>query len=295
MRRIDEPAGPISTRDARAAGIPRGRDRAAGVAHPHHGVLVFGEAATDLRARCRELDPIWRDRWFFSHRTAAELWGAALPSPLPGALALPLDVAVRFPATPPRRPGIVGHRVDGVDLALVEALPVVSAVDAWCELGALLDLDDLVAAGDSLLPGVHREGATTRDELERAAERHRRDHGAAQVRRALPLLREQVDSRPETLLRLALMRAGLPEPRVAWPIATAGRVYHADLAYPERRLALEYEGDGHRTSRTTWRRDLGRREDIEDGGWRVVRVTAADLAEGFARVIERVRRLLGAG
>jgi hypothetical protein len=64
------------------------------------------------------------------------------------------------------------------------------------------------------------------------------------------LLRPGAESRPETLLRLLLGRAGLPEPEVNVDIRDdSGRFLgRADLVYPPWRTIVEYDGDQHRTS-----------------------------------------------
>ncbi len=98
-------------------------------------------------------------------------------------------------------------------------------------------------------------------------------------------------SRPESLLRLVIVAAGLPEPVIAPPVEVAGGrlTLHPDLAYPELRIAIEYEGDGHREARR-WERDIERRELLEDAGWRIIRVTHRALVGDPDVVVERIRR-----
>ncbi|HEX6956225.1 MAG TPA: DUF559 domain-containing protein [Agromyces sp.] len=69
-------------------------------------------------------------------------------------------------------------------------------------------------------------------------------------------------------------------------------VLHPDLADPELRIAIEYEGSRHREP-GRWERDIERRELFEDAGWRVIRVTAAALADPTA-LVARVRRIIAA-
>ena len=51
-----------------------------------------------------------------------------------------------------------------------------------------------------------------------------------------------------------------------------------DLAYRDRKIGIEYEGDYHRVSASTFRSDIARRERFADEGWRTLRVTGDDLA-----------------
>ncbi|MGH1527292.1 DUF559 domain-containing protein [Leifsonia sp. L25] len=71
-----------------------------------------------------------------------------------------------------------------------------------------------------------------------------------------------------------------------------GVVLHPDLSIPERRLAFEYEGDGHRVERWQWHKDIERRELLEAEGWRVVRVTAHDLFGDRDAFAERLNRFV---
>jgi very-short-patch-repair endonuclease len=94
-------------------------------------------------------------------------------------------------------------------------------------------------------------------------------------------------------MRLALVRAGLPEPLIGHRVYdSAGRyIGRPDLAYVRERIAIEYEGDVHRTDSVVFQRDIERRERFEDAGWRVIRVTNADFRDP-ARFLARVSRVL---
>ncbi len=106
------------------------------------------------------------------------------------------------------------------------------------------------------------------------------------------LLRFPVDSPPETLLRLEIVKRGFDEPVVDCPIPVAGRTLHADLGYPELKIAIEYEGayhfdDGPEQAR--W--DAERWEDMRDAGWRVLRVQASTMRD-LRRFFERLRNAI---
>ena len=97
----------------------------------------------------------------------------------------------------------------------------------------------------------------------------------------------------ESLLRLVLRRHRLPEPVIGSPVDLgAGFLEHPDLAYPDERIAIEFEGDRHRTDRRQWQRDIERYERFADAGWRVIRVTAAQLFGATHELATRVRALL---
>lgn len=198
-----------------------------------------------------------------------------------------------------RRPGVVGweRAESGFATFTLQGLPVLSPADVWCQLSTLLSREWLVAVGDFLLSGERddsgrRPPLCTMEDLVEALARHGRRRGAAALRWALVRLRWPVDSPRESMLRLALIASGLPEPEVQMAVQTAEGVRHGDLGYREARLVIEYQGDEHRTSRERWLRDLTRIQLIEDAGYRVILVGADDLRDGARALTARIRRIL---
>lgn len=113
------------------------------------------------------------------------------------------------------------------------------------------------------------------------------------MRAAIPLLEPRSDSPPETRLRLLLVRAGLPRPAANRDVVVDGAwLAPPDLSYPQLRIAIEYDGDHHRTSRAQWQRDIGRRRVLEDAGWLLIVVTSDDLNRPPHEILERVRRAI---
>lgn len=96
----------------------------------------------------------------------------------------------------------------------------------------------------------------------------------------------------ETVLRLLLVRSGLPEPLVNPAVRVDDDTLHPDLLYSRWRVVLEYEGDGHRTDPLQWRRDIWRREAFEEAGWRVIRVHRDDLLAEPEQFLARVARVI---
>lgn len=301
-RRVDLPhrfrERAFSTAEARQAGLGEGRLRGRDLDRPFHGVRAAFEAF-DIRTRCLTYVPRLRDGQFFSHETAARLWGVPLPNEYEPSE--PLHVSSFAPSRPPRTRGVTGHELRPESVRVIErhGLPVTDAASTWLQLGLLLDLDDLVAAGDHLVldPAVFdpidpRPHAVPTD-LVTALDGYR-GRGRRHLCQAVGLIRVGAESRPETLLRLLLLRADLPEPRVNHVVENdAGRfIARVDLAYPERRVAVEYDGDHHRTSTRQYDRDIARFDRLHDAGWRVVRVRSRGLFRFPEETVARVRRAL---
>jgi very-short-patch-repair endonuclease len=91
---------------------------------------------------------------------------------------------------------------------------------------------------------------------------------------------------------LLLIDAGYPEPLIndATVVDGGTQILHPDLKWPQWRIVLEYEGDGHRTSAKQFRADIRRKDKFEAAGWHVVRVTADDLFVDRAAFLERIAR-----
>ncbi|MFC4137596.1 MULTISPECIES: endonuclease domain-containing protein [unclassified Microbacterium] len=183
----------------------------------------------------------------------------------------------------------------------VHGMPVVDPIAAVFSTAPELTVVQIVTALDAILttcgnyPGLHtQKPLVTITEIERRLLEWAGFTGCGKVRSALPLARLGVESPKETETRLLLVHAGLPEPVVQHEVRDCGRfIARVDLAYPALGIAIEYEGDGHRTSKDQWRADIRRQRDLEDRGWIVIRLTQADLKpSGQEDFLARVRRAI---
>ncbi|KFI63211.1 hypothetical protein [Bifidobacterium cuniculi] len=182
-----------------------------------------------------------------------------------------------------------------------EGITCTSPVCTWTMLAQWLSFEELVLLGYAirrrkpLHPPVEREDFE--DYMDRVAaacqaQGRRLPKGMRSCRLALPLIHGGTDSRQEARLILALLCHGLPLPaRNATMQAWDGSVFSLDAAYPEARLAVEYDGKFHREQ---WQEDSDRRALIEETGWIYVQVTEALFAaEGRqAMLVERLAALL---
>jgi hypothetical protein len=283
----DELAGPFSTRHARSLGVSVARLSARDLCAPFHGIRQRVAMADDTTgARCLAYAPRLTAAQFFSHVTAADLWDL----PLPRSDERPLHVSAIPPAREPRTPGVIGHRLAmGFEhLTLRRGLPVPSIAETWAQLGGVLGVDRLVAAGDAILTRADADI----DDLAAAAHRLRRQ-GAEKLRTALPLLRKGAESPRESIVRVILLSAGLPEPELNWTL-TDGRgkfIARLDMAYPVFRVAVEYDGRQH-TDVAQFRRDADRWPAIAAAGWLLIRVVDHHLVEPENRIIDPVRSAL---
>ncbi|HET8958060.1 MAG TPA: hypothetical protein VFM95_06355 [Microcella sp.] len=153
------------------------------------------------------------------------------------------------------------------------------------------DVDTVPARLRQLAP---RSDEEWREELGRFFVDRRGERKINLMARAWEASCSGVMSRPETLLRLAINRAGLPDPVVGYTIEHLGWQQRPDLAWPEFAVLAEYEGDHHRTSQRQFRHDVTRFDQYLDAGWSPVRVLSPDLFRNpmsmLARLEHRLRR-----
>ena len=283
-------------REARAAGVSADRLRARDLVHPFRGVRATAFDDDSVVERSQALRTRLPADAFFSHVTAALLHG--MPLPLSIERDSTMHVSVFDPARPPRISTVVSHQVSRRANTVVRSggLRLASPATTWCQLAELLSLPDLVAAGDCLITGP--EPLSSRSQLERAVLARRGGRGVRKLDEALLLIRVGPRSRPESHGRLLYAAAGLPEPELNGVIVDApgGFVAMSDYVWRAERVANEYEG-GYHAEKGQFRRDILRRERIEDTGYRVSRFTADDLylrpAETVTRMAARLGRRVG--
>lgn len=290
----------FGVRDSEWHGLSDKRLRGRDIDAPFHGVRSIGIDTRDIRGLCMAFEPLLVGSRVFCGATAAILLGMPLPLRLrTGRL---LHVGTLDARQPPRRRGVVGHRLtQGTrTIDVPGGFTVTDAASTWCQLAAELSREELTAVADYALSGVPLSGSRrsaplcSRDELSAAIAEHGARVGVAKLRWALEHARTGVDSAPETALRLLLVEEHFTEPVVALSVLVERGtiILHPDLAWPELRVVLEYEGDGHRESKRQFRADIRRREMFEAAGWRVIRVTADDLGPLRDEFVARVHSVL---
>lgn len=246
---------------------------------PLPGYCARTDAPVPLIAVAQVLQNEVRPGAVISHTTALELLGLPLPQRCEWSAGEPLhcrasserqrSVTSRIIVHAPR--ASAAFRWKGIVLSH----PLVALQDSAQFLGD----DDLVVCLDALagtkaeltipLPGI------------RAFSGQLRGRGAASVRRAAELAAENVWSPMETRTRLLLSRWGYPLPVANLRIDDPDTTWFGfiDLAYPQWKIAIEYDSEGHRLDRRRWQKDLHKNEVLHGHGWTVLRISIADIAK----------------
>lgn len=267
---------PFIGSEALAAGtLTRYRLRSRFVAlHPD----VYVDPATELTATRRACAAwLWsRRRGIVAGRSASALHGAKW-------------VDHRAPAQlvyqhrrPPAGINTWSDSLSEDEIQTIAGLRVTTPARTALDLACRYPVDRAVAAIDALARATDLKVS----EVDSLGERYRGRRGIARARVALPLVDKGAESPRETWLRLLLIRAGFPRPQTQIPVYDYGALIAClDMGWQDIKLAVEYEGDHHRTDQRQFNKDIRRAETLAEIGWTVVRVTIEDTPGG---VIARV-------
>ncbi|WAC94530.1 DUF559 domain-containing protein [Mycobacterium sp. Aquia_213] len=228
--------------------------------------------------------------WLWSKRRGI-IAGAAAAA-LHGAKWIPNAVPVELIyANSHAPPGVLARRDALLDseIQLVDGLDVTTPERTAFDVGRRGAVHSAVARLDAL---ARATGFKVEDVLEVAA-CHPRSPGVRRLQAALDLVDAGAQSPRESYLRLLLIDAGLPRPQTQIPVVGVDGmpVAYLDLGWEDCMLAVEYDGDQHRTDRRQYVKDIRRLEMLEGLGWTVVRVVAEDSP---ANILRRVRAALAA-
>jgi len=280
----------FTTAQALAAGVSENQLRGSRFRRVFFGVYTTGDP-DDFMVRVRAALLLSGPGALLGGVTVLQMCGVWLPQSLVGDA--PIHVVIP--------PGRLGPQMAPIKVirATVTLQPVelgdvlgVHPAQAWLQVTTEMSQTDLIVAADALM---RRKGTlATRGDIEGELNRRPGARGVALARRALVLARAGVESPMETRLRLALVAAGLACPLVDYPFQPLphSKEYRFDMAYPDHRLAVEYDGAVHADA-VNMRDDRTRRRLLEDAGWRIITATAADLP-GFESVVASVRLALAA-
>jgi hypothetical protein len=279
--------GPATRASARAAGIPLSQLRHRDVVRLSRDTYLPRAVAGVPDVRIAAVLLTAPDQALVSHTTAAGLWGVAVPLQREDRrvhLTVATGSAVRG-----RRDRVV-HRtplVDG-DTTTRDGVPVTTPQRTWRDLAALLEQAALLAVTDQLLARW-----CSRPDLRAELDRRPNGRGSARARAVLPLADPRAESPMESVLRWVLHEAGVPAPDLQYVVRDGAGAFvgRADLAWPEQRVLVEFDGDVHR-ERDVFVDDLRRQNRLVAAGWTVLRFTSADVLGRPDDVIAAIRAAL---
>jgi very-short-patch-repair endonuclease len=277
---------PFTTAQALAAGIEASRLRG-----PEFRRLSKGKYVSSLRRPSALLDAEAAllghpPRACGTHSTAARAYRMPVPHD-PEA-----HVGVVDPLDRRRRAGVRSHVIAPTTRVVVlKGVPLASPADVFIQMADSLPLVELVVIGDFIV----RQRWQSPEQLVEYCAASREAH-AGRALAAAHFVRKGVDSPMESRLRMLLVLAGFPEPRVNFKLRDEyGTVLRRfDLYYAGVRVLVEYDGRQHADDVDQYDHDVYRREELDDGGWRIVVVTAKGIYVDPEETLRRVRKVLRA-
>ena len=185
--------------------------------------------------------------------------------------------------------GLIVHRVqlgpDDVEAAgdLRRTSPNRTVWDLACWLDPVRSVPTI----DALLA----QGLVSVERLHQTIADRQPGRGRVRVRRTVELADGRAQSPQESRLRVRLVQAGLPRPEAQYEVRIGSLILHPDLAWPEYRVALEYDGRWH-DERQPFHRDRRRLRSFAGASWLVVPVTSEAVRYDFPGVVRDVRNAL---
>jgi hypothetical protein len=248
-------------------------------------VLVERHRSMDLLTRASAAILTAGPAAVLTSHTALRLYGCEAADPAPVHIVLPYKRRVRS------RPGMVVHHSGWSvrDVEVLHGLPVLALQHSLAEMLCRARSSTAFACLEQALamqPAENRRalvGLVAESVLGRADRR-----GYRRATNLLELATGLTESPAESWVMLALADAGLPPPVPQYAIVGMdGAVrYRLDFAWPDLRIALEY--DGYEAHEGREGRDAARQEDLTRRGWIVLRADSADLKD-LSRLIAAVR------
>jgi very-short-patch-repair endonuclease len=189
-------------------------------------------------------------------------------------------VVVRERRTKQRAPAPSTDSLPEQDLTVVDGIPCTTVARTLVDVGGLMPR----ARFEDVLDTALVRGLVTAAVL-----RSRATDLWAPRRNGCAIVLELLDARDGGLRRAAnvweakvlrvVRRLGLPRPEVNHRIEVAGRVRYLDLAWPDVKVAVEFDGFVPHSTRRVFDDDRARQNDLVADGWTVFRVTAAMLSD----------------
>jgi hypothetical protein len=253
-----------------------------------HNVYADPGLPVDHALVCRAAALVMPPEAALGGRSAAAWFGA----PFAG-FADPVTVIV--PTSNPWR-GPRGVRLHRTNLRLGDVLTVDDDIRVTDPVRTAWDVATLERTSDAVatLDGMLRAKSVTTEQLAALRRWARGQWRGRRGQRALELADGRAQSPPESWVRVACHLSGLPHPVPQFEVVEHGVVLgQVDLAWPEAKLVVEYEGDYH-FDELQIRKDDARYARLVAAGWRVIRLSSADL-RNLEGVVARIRAALADG
>lgn len=181
--------------------------------------------------------------------------------------------------------GLVVHRRDGAPMAEVRGRPATTAAWTAIEVARSLRRPRSLATLDAAL----RSGTCDRLELARALTKQAGRRGVVVVRELLPLADPRAESPMESEARLVIIDGGLPAPILQYELIDGrGQLRRLDFAWPDYRVAAEYDGMDWHSGADAMLANRNRTSALMDIRWAVVPIVFEDVRRRPDDLVSRI-------
>jgi hypothetical protein len=185
--------------------------------------------------------------------------------------------------------GLVVHRREGAPLTTVAGRPATTAAWTAIEVACGLRRPRALATLDAAL----RSGTCSQLEMARMVRLQSGRRGIVAARELLPLASPLAESPMESEARLVMLDGGLPPPVLQYEVVDLnGRTWRLDFAWPDHRVAAEYDGVDWHSGPDAFRRDRRRSSALQELGWSTVAIVAEDVRYRPGQLIRRLEMQL---
>ena len=183
------------------------------------------------------------------------------------------------------RAGLVVHRREGAPLTSRRGRLLTTPAWTAVEVARSLRRPRALAT----LDGALRSQTCDRPDLLAAAKAQAGRRGIVMVRDLIDWARPEAESPMESEARLVMLDGGLPEPLLQHEIVDRdGQLWRVDFAWPDCRLAVEYDGFDWHSSPEALRKDRQKRAGLEEVGWRVLSIVSDDVRRHPDVMVRRI-------
>jgi len=185
--------------------------------------------------------------------------------------------------------GLIVHRREGAPLTMVRGRPVTAPAWTAIEVARGLRRPRALATLDAAL----RSASCSSDDLTRTLRLQSGRRGVVNVRELLPLASPLAESPMESEARLVMIDGGLLPPVLQYEVVDLqGYTWRLDFAWPDYRVAAEYDGVDWHSGPGAFFRDRRRGAALQDLGWIVVPIIAGDVRCRPRELVARIERRL---
>lgn len=239
---------------------------------------IYAAAEPNTLGRLTALDFFMKRPAVACLGTAAALYGFDIEDTT---LIHALDPGVRMRPTT----GLMVHQRNGAPLQLIAGR--LATAPAWTAVEVARELRRPRALG-TLDAALHSRWCT-RIDLEMAVREQRGRRGIVAVRELLGYADGRAESGMESEARLVMIDHGLPLPELQYEIrGRYGEQWRVDFAWPEARIAAEYESVKWHAGRAEMLRDKTRFAGLQECGWTVIPIVVDDVRRNPGRLAERI-------